>query len=213
MCLRPVISDLGWFSPDTASARLAMFLARSPVRSRSPAIFSTVMMWRRSLAMGWRRAIIRMVCSCSSRSSWSMARSLATALSASLGSRFSSESKACASSRSARPPICAIFLSSRSSSWSNDLTMCSFMALPDASCSRRGRSQRGNSLRAARDGRVHWSSAPPYVPHRRLHVTHGSNAEYRQIGNCTDLIALCSTRHVAAPAARRQKSSPRQPWR
>ena len=33
------------------------------------AILSTVMIWRKSLAMGWRRAIIRMVCSCSSRSS------------------------------------------------------------------------------------------------------------------------------------------------
>ena len=42
------------------------------MRSRSPAILSTVMMWRRSLAIGWRRAIMRMVCSCSSRSSWSM---------------------------------------------------------------------------------------------------------------------------------------------
>ena len=51
------------------------------------------MMWRRSFAIGWRRAIIRMVCSCSSRSSWSMARSLATTLSPSFGSRFSSESK------------------------------------------------------------------------------------------------------------------------
>ena len=84
MCLRPVISDFGWFSPDTASARLAMFLARSPVRSRSPAILSTVMMWRKSFAIGWRRAIIRMVCSCSSRSSWSMARSLKTTFSPSL---------------------------------------------------------------------------------------------------------------------------------
>ena len=55
------------------------------MRSRSPAIFSTVMMWRRSLAIGWRRAIIRMVCSCSSRSSWSMARSLATARLGELG--------------------------------------------------------------------------------------------------------------------------------
>ena len=40
MCLRPDISGLGCDSPAMASARLAMFLARSPMRSRSPAMLS-----------------------------------------------------------------------------------------------------------------------------------------------------------------------------
>src|SRR4051794_11536504 len=42
------------------AARLAMFLARSPMRSRSAATRMAVTVWRRSTASGWRRAIIRM---------------------------------------------------------------------------------------------------------------------------------------------------------
>ena len=200
MCLRPVISDLGWFSPETASARLAMFLARSPMRSRSPAIFNTVMMWRRSLAMGWRRAIIRMVCSCRSRSSRSMLRSLATAASASLGSRRSSASKPCASSRSANPPICAIFLSSCCSSWSNDLTVCSSIWAPLA-CGLRHLRSAGNAGLSARSRR----RAPTRQRNRRhllvnrtrlglLASTHNPNMTY----NHMILLVLCETNPAPA---------------
>ena len=51
------------------------------------AIFSAAMMWRRSSAIGWRRAMIMIACSSISRCSSSIALSLAIAASASRGSR------------------------------------------------------------------------------------------------------------------------------
>ncbi len=58
--------------------RLAMFLARSPTRSRSPATRIAPMISRRSTAIGWRRAMVRIACSSISRCSASRRGSVAT---------------------------------------------------------------------------------------------------------------------------------------
>ena len=48
ICLRPSMSCFGCCSPTTATARFAIFLPRSPLRSRSVEIRSAAMIWRRS---------------------------------------------------------------------------------------------------------------------------------------------------------------------
>ena len=61
----------------SASTRLAMFLARSPMRSRSLAMRSAPTISRRSIAIGWRRAIVRIAFSSISRCSASICASAA----------------------------------------------------------------------------------------------------------------------------------------
>ena len=58
MRVTPAISLRGNAS-DMAWVRLAMFLARSPMRSRSEATRIATMISRRSRAIGWRLAIVR----------------------------------------------------------------------------------------------------------------------------------------------------------
>ena len=70
MRVTPVISLRGSWS-DMAWVRLAVFLARSPMRSRSEATRIATMISRRSRAMGWRLAMVRIAFSsiwCSSTS-------------------------------------------------------------------------------------------------------------------------------------------------
>ena len=68
-------------------ARLPMFLARSPIRSRSPEMRIAEIVSRRSMATGWRRAIIRIARSSTSRCSTSSRVSAAMTLWASGVSR------------------------------------------------------------------------------------------------------------------------------
>src|SRR5213075_3195581 len=58
MCSRPRISLSGWKSLSSAATRLPMFLARSPIRSRSMATRMAPTISRRSTAIGWRRAVL-----------------------------------------------------------------------------------------------------------------------------------------------------------
>ncbi len=58
MCSRPRISFSGWKSLSSAATRLPMFLARSPIRSRSVATRMAPTISRRSTAIGWRRAMV-----------------------------------------------------------------------------------------------------------------------------------------------------------
>src|ERR1700743_2790828 len=53
MCSRPRISFSGWKSLSSAETRLPMFLARSPIRSRSVATRIAPTISRRSIAIGW----------------------------------------------------------------------------------------------------------------------------------------------------------------
>ena len=65
----PLSIGVAWWAREIARVRLAMFLDRSPMRSSSPEIFIALAIWRRSSAMGWRRAIMPMANSSTSRSS------------------------------------------------------------------------------------------------------------------------------------------------
>ena len=65
-------------SPASLIARLAIFLARSPMRSRLPEIRIVAIISRRSIAIGWRRSIVRIAASWISRSNISRRRSLLT---------------------------------------------------------------------------------------------------------------------------------------
>ena len=58
MCSSPRISFSGWKSLSSAATRLPMFLARSPIRSRSVATRIAPTISRRSTAIGWRRAMV-----------------------------------------------------------------------------------------------------------------------------------------------------------
>ncbi len=74
--------------------RLAMFLAKSPQRSRLEAIFIAATVLRRSLAMGWRRAMRRMALRSMSASSTSSRSSRPTTSSAAAWSRLTTASMA-----------------------------------------------------------------------------------------------------------------------
>ncbi len=75
MCSTPRITFAGGKSPWSAITRLAMFLARSPIRSRSLDTRIAATISRRSTAIGWRRAMVRIAFSSISRCRLSMARS------------------------------------------------------------------------------------------------------------------------------------------
>ena len=67
MCFRPIMARGRRGSVAILTARLAMFLARSPTRSRSPETRIAATISRRSTAIGWRRAMVRIALSSISR--------------------------------------------------------------------------------------------------------------------------------------------------
>src|SRR3954453_22488501 len=103
-----------------------MFLARSPIRSRSFETRSAATISRKSTAIGWRRAMVRTAFSSISCCNASMVGSAATPRKAKLASRRVSAWIASAISRSARPPISATLRVSSCRSPSNALAVCSF---------------------------------------------------------------------------------------
>ena len=119
MWRRPVISGLGG-SPATASARLAMFLARSPMRSRSPVILQR----RHDVAqvVGHRlpAAIMEIPVPRSRARAWSIAVA-ARPLGELRVAAFERVEATGRESCSAWPPIWAIFLSRSANSSSYDL--------------------------------------------------------------------------------------------
>src|SRR6266849_1619956 len=125
MCSTPRITLLGRNSPSSTTTRLAMFLARSPIRSRSLDTRRAPTTSRKSTAIGWRRAMIRMPFSSISRCSASILVSIAMTRSACAVSRLISAATASVICRSARPPISATLRTSSWSSVSNALIVCS----------------------------------------------------------------------------------------
>ena len=89
-------------------ARLAMFLARSPIRSSVEAIFIAAISTRRSAATGWRSAITFTTVSSSAISMASSALSRSITSRASAASRPCTDSSALDSSSSQSPPISEI---------------------------------------------------------------------------------------------------------
>src|SRR5689334_17182361 len=125
MCSKPRISLSGWKSLSSAATLLPMFLARSPIRSRSVATRMALTISRRSTAIGWRRAIVSTARSSISRCRLSISRSAATTRCPSATSRRTSALTLSVIMRSARPPISA---TRRVNSWrslSNALAVCS----------------------------------------------------------------------------------------
>src|SRR6266705_5271249 len=125
MCSNPRISFNGWKSLSSAATRLPMFLARSPIRSRSIATRMAPTISRRSTAIGWRRAMVSTARSSMVRCKLSISTSAATTRLPSAISRRISASTDSVIMRSTRPPISA---TSRVSSWrslSNALAVCS----------------------------------------------------------------------------------------
>src|SRR6185295_1844629 len=104
-----------------------MFLARSPMRSRSFATRSAPTTSRRSTAIGWRRAMVSTAFSSISCCSLSTATSLATTRWARSASRSASASTASATCFSASPPISATMRVSSCRSTSKALAVCSFI--------------------------------------------------------------------------------------
>src|SRR5208283_5060865 len=98
---------------------------RSPIRSRSLETRSAPTISRRSIAMGWRRAMVRMAFSSISRCRRSILESSAMMLCDSTASWRLSASIASPIWRSARPPISAIMRDSSCRSASNALWVCS----------------------------------------------------------------------------------------
>src|SRR5215470_18502041 len=129
MCSTPRITFCKLSSPSRTITRFAMFLARSPIRSRSLETRSAPTMSRRSIAIGWRRAMVRIAFSSISRCRRSILASSAMMLRDRSASCRLSASIALPISRSARPPISAIM---RDSSWrsaSNALWVCSVITI------------------------------------------------------------------------------------
>src|SRR5215217_4911293 len=108
--------------------RLAIFLARSPQRSRFMAIFIADIARRRSLAIGWRKAIRRMAARSISTSAISSFSSLPTMAWASGKSRRAKAPMASFTWASAMPPMRSTSAASWLSSSSYDLTICPFMS-------------------------------------------------------------------------------------
>src|SRR5476651_1839317 len=108
-------------------ARSATFTAKSPMRSRSTTIFKAVVMKRRSLAAGWRRASRRRQVSSISTSIRLTSRSAPITSSASLESRSISAFTPAAISLSTLPPKVSKRARSPSSSASKDLSVCCFL--------------------------------------------------------------------------------------
>src|SRR5580658_8152227 len=125
MCSRPRISFSGWKSLSSAATRLPMFLARSPIRSRSVATRMAPTISRRSTAIGWRRAMVSTARSSITRCRLSISASAVTTRLPSSTSRRISASTESTIMRSARPPISATNRVNSCRSPSNALAVCS----------------------------------------------------------------------------------------
>src|SRR6202161_321510 len=125
MCSRPRISFSGWNSFSSAATRLPMFLARSPIRSRSVATRMAPTISRRSTAIGWRRAMVKTARSSITRCRLSISTSAATTRLPSATARRISASTDSTIMRSARPPISAPSRVNSCRSLSNALAVCS----------------------------------------------------------------------------------------
>src|ERR1700733_7767154 len=125
MCSMPRISFSGWNSFSSAATRLPMFLARSPIRSRSVATRMAPTISRRSTAIGWRRAMVSTARSSITRCRLSISTSAATTRLPSATSRRISASTDSTIMRSARPPISATRRVNSCRSLSNALAVCS----------------------------------------------------------------------------------------
>src|ERR1700733_8187590 len=102
-----------------------MFLARSPIRSRSIATRIAPTISRKSTAIGWRRAIVSTPRSSITRCRLSISASATTTRLPSATSRRISASTDSTIMRSARPPISATSRVSSCRSLSNALAVCS----------------------------------------------------------------------------------------
>src|SRR5258708_4776590 len=129
MCSRPRISFRGWKSLSSAATRLPMFLARSPIRSRSVATRIAPTISRRSIAIGWRRAMVKTARSSITRCRLSISASAATTRWPSATARRVSASTDSTIMRSARPPISATSRVNSCRSLSNALAVCSVAIL------------------------------------------------------------------------------------
>src|SRR5580700_10748655 len=125
MCSSPRISLSGWKSLSSAATRLPMFLARSPIRSRSVATRIAPTISRRSIAIGWRRAMVSTARSSIRCCRLSISASAATTRLPSATSRRISASTDSTIMRSARPPISATSRVNSCRSLSNALAVCS----------------------------------------------------------------------------------------
>src|SRR5258706_13922242 len=125
MCSRPRISFSGWKSFSSAATRLPMFLARSPIRSRSVATRMAPTISRRSTAIGWRRAMVSTARSSITRCKLSISASATTTRLPSATSRRISASTDSTIMRSARPAISATSRVNSCRSPSNALAVCS----------------------------------------------------------------------------------------
>src|ERR1700720_1825492 len=125
MCSSPRISSSGWNSLSSAATRLPMFLARSPIRSRSVATRIAPTISRRSIAIGWRRAMGSNAPSSITCCRLSISASAATTRWPSATSRRISASTDSTIMRSARPPISATSRVNSCRSLSNALAVCS----------------------------------------------------------------------------------------
>src|SRR6202167_1155541 len=132
MCSMPRISFSGWNSFSSAATRLPMFLARSPIRSRSVATRMAPTISRRSTAIGWRRAMVSTARSSITRCSLSISISAATTRLPSATSRRISASTDSTIMRSARPPISATSRVNSCRSLSNALAVCSEAMIPSS---------------------------------------------------------------------------------
>src|SRR5712672_3732778 len=125
MCSRPRISFSGSNTLSSAATRLPMFLARSPIRSRSVATRMAPTISRRSTAIGWRRAMVKTARSSITRCRPSISASATTTRWPSATSRRISASTESTIMRSARPPISATSRVNSCRSLSNALAVCS----------------------------------------------------------------------------------------
>src|SRR5215813_7312198 len=117
-----------WFR---SIARSAMFTARSPMRSRSVTIFSAVVMSRRSLAAGWRRARIFRHSSSMSTSRRLISTSASLTCSPSSESRSVSDRMLLAICSSTFAPMARSFSRTRRRSDSKALSVCDAPSLPE----------------------------------------------------------------------------------
>src|SRR5690242_7708868 len=108
-----------------------MFTARSPMRSRSVTIFNAVVMSRRSLAAGWRRARIFRQSSSMSTSSRLISTSASFTCSPSSESRSVSDRMLLAICSSTFAPMARSFSRTRRRSDSKALSVCEVVGLPE----------------------------------------------------------------------------------
>src|SRR5262249_44643765 len=109
--------------------RLPIFLARSPIRSRSLDTRSAPTISRKSTAIGWRRAIVSTAFSSISACSASTSGSVATVCCARSASRRARASTASATCFSARPPISDTMRVSSWRSMSTAFVVCSIITI------------------------------------------------------------------------------------